>query len=373
MPANKGWKKVMSMNKKLNQHYGDYLQLESILNAQMPISRTLGEEKHDEMLFIIVHQAHELWFKQIHHEIDSIIDIFSKDQIGDNELLTLSRRLHRIHVIQKILLDQLTALNTLSPMEFLEFRDNLIPASGFQSLQFRLLEIKLGIKKKQLLHCLAKEEQQSIKVAESNTNLLTALCKWLERTPFLKTEDFTFWRAYRENVSQMLENDRQKILNTDLLQAEEQAIRLREIESMQQRFNTFFNRDAYQQLLNEQQRRMSFQASQAALFIFLYRDQPALQVPYQILSYLIQIDDNLTSWRSKHLLLVQRIIGAKMGTGGSSGAGYLSQGLKNQAFGDLTSLSTFMLPSSALPTLPSDLEKKLSFYYQSEGSHHEIA
>jgi tryptophan 2,3-dioxygenase len=345
-------------------NYSDYLQLDKILSAQKPISQVKGDEKHEEMLFIIVHQAHELWFKQILYELDSINALFSHDIINDTKMLTLVKRLQRINVIQRLLLEQLETLNTMTPMDFLEFRDLIIPASGFQSVQFRQLEIKLGVKrKKPQLHCLIKEQIDVLEKAGRENSLFFLVEKWLERTPFINNDEFVFWKEYKRAVLQAIEHDRQLVLTHKLGAKEEQAQRLAELKATEKRFQAFFDEKSYQQLIDNNERRMSFKASSAALFIFLYRMHPILQLPYQILSSLIQIDENLSTWRSKHILMVQRMIGTKIGTGGSSGVAYLQEGLKQQVFYDLTSLSTFMVSSSALPKLPATTKHLLGFSY----------
>ena len=119
------------------QYYQEYLNLKKILNSQHLISKDYGNPAHDEMLFIIIHQIYELWFKQILFELDSVIEIFSKDEIQESHIGTSVSRLDRIIEIQKILIDQIHVLETMTPMDFLDFRDFLIPASGFQSVQFR--------------------------------------------------------------------------------------------------------------------------------------------------------------------------------------------------------------------------------------------
>ncbi len=353
------------------EHYADYLQLDKILNAQELVSERVGDEKHEEMLFIIVHQAHELWFKQILYELDSINQIFSEKVINDTLLLVLEKRLNRIIVIQNLLLEQLNTLGTMTPMDFLEFRDMLVPASGFQSLQFRLLEIKLGIKRRyQKLSCLNADEVSAIKAAQSKASLFDLVETWLERMPFVKASGFTFEEAYKKSVMERLEYDRQ-LLNSELFDNdEEKRLRLLELDKTEKAFMAFFDEASYDALLKNGERRLSYQASQAALFIFLYRDHPILQIPYQILSTLIQIDENLTSWRAKHILMVQRMIGGKMGTGGSAGVAYLEKGLQENAFFDLTSLSTFMLPGSHIPLLPKDLIDSLGFRYGQSGEAH---
>src|SRR5256885_10670581 len=123
--------------------YSDYLRLESLLAQQVPESARIGAPAHDEMLFIIVHQAYELWFKLILHELDRIQDDFGPDVVEDDRLGRVVHGLERINEIVELLVHQLDVLETMTPLDFLDFRDLLTPASGFQSVQFRLIEIRL--------------------------------------------------------------------------------------------------------------------------------------------------------------------------------------------------------------------------------------
>jgi tryptophan 2,3-dioxygenase len=107
-----------------------------------------GQGAHDEHLFITIHQTYELWFKQMMFEIDDVIRIFKQDVIPESNIGIACRRLKRVTEIQRVLLDQLVVLETMTPLGFLEFRDYLFPASGFQSLQFRMIEKKLGLQER---------------------------------------------------------------------------------------------------------------------------------------------------------------------------------------------------------------------------------
>ena len=133
----------MSDKKLLN--YADYLKLDKILNSQDLKSAERGTPAHDEMLFIIIHQVYELWFKQVIHELDSVLDVFGQDSVDESDVSLAVSRLERIIEIQKVLIDQIRVLETMTAMDFLEFRDDLFPSSGFQSAQFRVLENKLGL------------------------------------------------------------------------------------------------------------------------------------------------------------------------------------------------------------------------------------
>src|SRR5690349_3925840 len=183
-------------------HYHDYLQLDQILNAQHPESLKFKTDAHDEMLFIIIHQAYELWFKQLHHEADSVVEIMRKPTLNDNspELQTIVHRLNRMAVILRVLVHQIDILETMTPMDFLDFRDMLRPASGFQSWQFKLLEAKLGLKfeywhgKEYYTAQLRQEHVDLIKKAEADQSFLQLVNDWLERMPFF--ENAELWKNF---------------------------------------------------------------------------------------------------------------------------------------------------------------------------------
>ncbi|WP_431217811.1 tryptophan 2,3-dioxygenase family protein [Puia sp. P3] len=127
-------------------HYSDYLQLDKILNAQEPEGERLGEPAHDEMLFIVIHQAYELWFHQSLYEVDSVIGIFGRPTLNDNspELQTIVHRLSRCATILKVLVHQIDIMETMTPMDFLDFRDKLRPASGFPERPVQAAGSKAG-------------------------------------------------------------------------------------------------------------------------------------------------------------------------------------------------------------------------------------
>src|ERR687898_583797 len=173
-------------------HYHDYLQLDKILDAQAPESNKHNASAHDEMLFIIIHQAYELWFKQLHHEADSVLQIMRKPSLNDNspELQTVVHRLGRMATILRVLIHQIDVLETMTPMDFLDFRDMLRPASGFQSWQFKIIEGYLGLKFHQrhaqdhYISQLMPEHVDMIRRAEAEKSLLDLVNEWLERIPF---------------------------------------------------------------------------------------------------------------------------------------------------------------------------------------------
>lgn len=350
-------------------HYSDYLKVSELTQLQKPRSAELGTEVHDETLFIVIHQVYELWFKQILFELDSALETFSKDKIDEREMLTVNHRLQRIIEIQKVLIAQVDVLDTMTPMDFLEFRDYLYPASGFQSLQFKLVENKLGLKdrltynNKNYKESLCPMDQAPATESEDSPSLFTLLEKWLERTPFLSVENFNFWDNYRKAAEYRMEQNRIKAEKYSQDETTKKR-HLDAVESMERTFKSIFDEKEYKKMQEEGHWRISHKALCAALFIYLYRDEPILQLPFNMLTHLQTIDENFTQWRYRHALMVHRMIGAKMGTGGSSGHKYLRDaGDKHKIFQDLNNLATFFLPKSDLPKLPQDLRDKLGFNY----------
>lgn len=335
-------------------HYHDYLQLDKILNAQSPESVKQNLPAHDEMLFIIIHQAYELWFKQLHHEIDSVLVILKKPALNDNspELQTVVHRLNRVVIILRVLVHQIDILETMTPMDFLDFRDMLRPASGFQSWQFKELEAKLGLKFQQrhgqeyYISKLRPAQIEIIKKAESERSLMELLNGWLERMPLAPTyqgdEKESFWTEYRNCYQNSLADvEKNNLGSFDKI---------------------FFGKNGSTPETKEESLFLSSQACRAALFIMLYRGYPLLQLPFQLLNALLEIDEQLSSWRYRHMNMVHRMIGTRIGTGGSSGKDYLKAAAdKHYIFKEIAQLNSFLIERRKLPSLSHELEKRLGF------------
>ena len=361
------------MNKKL-LNYSDYLKLEDILNSQKLKSAERGTPAHDEMLFIIIHQVYELWFKQIIHELDSVLVTFSKRSVLEPGVSLAVSRLNRIIEIQKILIDQVRVLETMTAMDFLEFRDDLFPSSGFQSAQFRLLENKLGLLRDDRINyggkdyktSILEKEKQDVEQSESESSLFQLLENWLERTPFLSFEGFDFWDQYSEAVRSMLGNEENVIRKNPNYSENEVEYHLKDHERAVSSFEAMIDPIGHEKLIDSGKKRLSHKATQAALLIFLYREEPILHSPFNFLSRLMDVDELFTTWRQRHALMVRRMIGGKIGTGGSSGHAYLkSTADRHKVFAELADLSTFFIPRSALPELPEHIKRNLGYHFQS--------
>lgn len=375
--------------------YGDYLMLDKLLSGQEPVTRTKftqhrQTEVHDEHLFIITHQTYELWFKQIIFELDSVRQLLNNEQVDEANMLKISSRLDRIKKIFGILVEQFSILETMTPLDFMDFRDYLAPASGFQSFQFRLIENKLGIKNENRFNYKTNQVSQpyldvfkdpkcidAIKKSESEPSLFELIESWLERTPGLEVDGFDFPSKYREAVNNMLQaeldiiNEYLKEIGTRLesgsLDKEDATKAENRLKAMAQDVEK--KRLLYEPILNQEEFsrsnlcRFSHRAMQGALMISLYRDEPRFNQPYQLLVTLMDIDSLLTKWRQNHAQMVLRMIGsATLGTGGSSGYHYLRATLQQRynVFLDLFNLSTYLIPKERIPELTPRMRKRLS-------------
>ena len=249
--------------------YGNYLQLDALLDLQK--ARSEGPE-HDEMLFIVIHQVYELWFKQLLHEFDRVMHLLRRD-----DSVRAQHTLKRILTILKVLVAQLDILETMTPLEFLSFRSRLEAASGFQSDQFRQIEFLLG-----------RKSQAAIDRFAPATRARAAL----ER----RRDEPTIWDAFLHYLAREGYAVPQSQLDRDLTAAIDPSPEV-------------------QQLL-----------------IDLYRRDPKNT---ELCERLVDLDEGIQEWRYRHVKMVERTIGAKPGTGGSAGAPYLQTTVGRPAFPDL--------------------------------------
>ncbi|KTG04090.1 hypothetical protein cypCar_00003544 [Cyprinus carpio] len=340
--------------------YGDYLQLDKIVTSQVLQSELKGNKIHDEHLFIVTHQAYELWFKQVLWELDSVREIFISGHVRDERnMLKVNTRIHRIVMIFRLLLDQFAVLETMTALDFYDFREYLSPASGFQSLQFRLLENKIGVPHNQRVPYNRRHyrdnfrdrESELLLHSEQEPTLLQLVEQWLERTPGLEEDGFNFWGKLETNIFEGFRREKEKIeQKTDSEMKEEmmaELIKQRDI------FLSLFDEKRHDHLVSTGQRRLSYKALQGALMIYFYREEPRFQVPFQLLTSLMDIDTLMTKWRYNHVCMVHRMIGSKDGTGGSSGYQYLRSTVSDRykVFVDLFNLATFLVPREWVPKL----------------------
>lgn len=270
-----GNEKSIHMDFSKDMSYGDYLQLDKILSAQKRLS-----DHHDEMLFIVIHQTSELWMKMILHELDAAIHC-----IWEKNLDPVFKMLSRVSRIQQQLIQSWDVLSTLTPSEYLEFRDKLGKSSGFQSYQNRLIEFAMGYK-----------SPRALAVFEHEPDIHAQLKKALE-SPGL----------YDASIFMLAERG---------LPIDSSAL----------------NRDWTQ----------DYQPNESVenAWLAVYRDVNQYWDLYELAEKLVDIENRQQQWRLNHMFTVERIIGNKMGTGGSSGVQYLKRVLDHRFFPELWSLRT---------------------------------
>src|SRR5688572_6747492 len=341
-------------------YYSEYIELDRILDSQHPKSFESPDKGNDEMLFIIIHQVYELWFKQILFELELVRHIFIQDGINDNsdDMSKVVHKLKRIGKILELINQQVSVLETMTALDFLEFRNVLLPASGFQSKQFRLIEAKLGLKREQRYKAayykhtrrgsLSEADLQEVNQAESESTLKELIIKWLERMPFFEE---VYWMDYKRGTESDFE-DRHKFW-VDYRIAYQNSLSENELGRLQEFDKVFFE---------EGRGEVPPAAMRAALFITIYRNLPIFQMPFELLNALSEIDELLSNWRYRHFMMVRRMIGLRVGTGGTSGAGYLEGTLsQHYAFREITEVATFLIERSKRPALPNALKEKVSF------------
>ncbi len=353
-------------------HYADYLALDKILESQQLESSKKGEMAHDEMLFIIIHQVYELWFKQILFEISSVKQLFV-DYVDDKDLGTINARLERVIKILNVLVNQISIIETMTPQAFLEFRDLLVPASGFQSLQFRLLETHLGLTWKERGQAeqkffnsrLKDDEKEILEKTLAEKSLRTLVDEWLYRMSTLSLGLSGFWKKFQKHLEENFERDKQSILTNKTLGEMEKGFELKNLEGTKESFEALFDNKKYQTLLDEGHVYFGRESMKAALFINLYQEYPLLHLPFKLMQNLVEIDKLITQWRYGHALMAKRMLGTKIGTGGSSGHEYLRKTAeKHTLFRDLIQISSFLLPKSQIPKLPEEAEKNLNYHFR---------
>jgi len=248
--------------------YGKYLKIDELLALQEP----RDDVEHDEMLFIVIHQVYELWFKVVLHEVD-----YGARLLGEGDTPRVQHTLKRVLTILKVLVSQLDVLETMTPTEFLTFRERLDSASGFQSDQFRALEFALGHK----LRASLERFPEGSRARDSLEKRWAAPTLWDAMLGYLAAQGYDLPEAQ---------------LNRDVTAPIESSEELQ------------------------------------AVFVQVYREDPHNA---ELCERLVDLDEGIQEWRYRHVKMVERTIGAKQGTGGSAGSGYLRTTLNRPLFPDL--------------------------------------
>jgi tryptophan 2,3-dioxygenase len=282
MASRKGRSRLPAGGSSKARSYAHYLKVPELLDLQRLLS---DPPEHDETLFIIIHQVYELWFKQILHELDAILDALAR-----NDVRLATRLFRRVIEIQRVLVTQISVLETMSPSDFLRFRDHLNPASGFQSYQFRELEFVAGLK-----------DPRYLAFYEAEPDLAAGLKARLD-APSLGDA----WEA--------------------LL-----------------RRHGFDYPEISSPSSGEERERLGMRRRETLLSI--YGDRDAHHDLHALAEVMIEFDENLSLWRWHHVRMVERMIGMKQGTGGSEGVAYLEGTLGKKCFPDLWELRSYLGPA----------------------------
>jgi tryptophan 2,3-dioxygenase len=259
--------------------YNKYLRVADLIGLQECLS---DPQHHDELLFITIHQAYELWFKQILHEIDAAIVLMNEDRLA-----AAARALRRVVEIEKLLVNQIHILETMAPISFLAFRDQLNPASGFQSMQFREIEFASGLKYQNLLNEFHEDDFARSRVQKRFD------------APSLGD---TFFAALRQRG--------------------------------------FDAPDGLDSVGDEERRKRYGKRTQAVLEILTHFEERNEE--FQLAEALLEHDEYFALWRSHHIKMVERMVGTKRGTGGSEGVGYLQTTLDKKFFPELWEARTHL-------------------------------
>jgi len=349
-------------------NYWDYIHVEELLALQSGIEGDEARLSDDEVLFITVHQVFELWFKLIVRELVGLRDLFKQETVAEQELSTAARKIKRIVVLFRRCADHFEVMETMTAREYLEFRDKLTPASGFQSAQMRQIEILMGIEEGdriplgtqasflEALRTLDGEESPALarvrRQLDDPPSLRVAIEDWLYRTPIggLAAGEEGADEALERFVTGYVEAQSSEIdLTCSLALAravsEGEAARLRERYADEKKAIREFLGGADDE---EGARRQRIRA--ACLFILSYRDLPLLAWPREVLDGLIELEQASSVFRQRHARMVERMIGRRTGTGGSSGVDYLDQtALRYRVFRDLWAARTHQIRHSVTP------------------------
>jgi len=208
------------------------------------------------------------------------------------------------------------------------------------------------------------DKQKELDAIYARGTLLDAVNSWLERTPFLKLDGFDFLASYTKSVKSMLDKQTSAINSSEYLSDKEKEMRTKMIGTTDTYFKAILNEETHNNLMAKGEKRLSYKATVAALFINLYREEPILQLPFQFITCLVDIDNQVTTWRYRHAQMVLRMIGKKVGTGGSSGHEYLNKTTQShQIYTDFHGISSLLIPRSDLPKLPNGIREQLNFHF----------
>ncbi len=351
--------------------YWDYLQLPQLLTLQDGFDQHESELLPDELHFILVHQTMELWFKLTLNEVRLARDHLAMPHVQEEHIPLVVHHLRRTNAIMELCTQQFKVVETLTPQDFLEFRDKLIPASGFQSFQMREIEVLLGLEDAQRemaefgdpLEAIRRLGAgspggdmaiQRIEQARTELNLRSALRRWLLRTPIQGSEEgspgdeaavISFIDEYLDCMKAQGTRVMKRLIEAGVVNPSD--ARAKADGGLEAARDFLHATDVDDPETRSQVRRVRA----AILFIESYRDLPLLAWPRLLIDAIVELEEQLVLFRTRHARMVERVIGRRTGTGGSSGVDYLDRTTRYRVFRELWAVRTVLLPRPALPKL----------------------
>ncbi|MCK5941337.1 MAG: tryptophan 2,3-dioxygenase [Planctomycetes bacterium] len=351
--------------------YWDYIRVEDLLSLQSGIDASEQDLGDDEVRFIVIHQIDELWFKLVLRELAAARDLFAKAHVPEDALAGAVQSLKRVTICFELAAQHFRLMETMRTQDYLTFRDKLNPASGFQSAQMREIEVLMGLddddripfgKEGSYLDALKSDdgspspahERVTRRIADTPT-LKHAVQQWLHRTPIqgsLPGQDgdervVAQWAEdYYRGHQQLHERALQHAVKAQALAAEDEA-RLRARYEGQLRGA---RRHLEAEDVDDARRAFVRRLRAAILFVDSNRQLPLLSWPGAIIDGLIECEQAMLAFRQRHARMVERVIGRRVGTGGSDGVAYLDQtALEYRVFTEIWAGRTLLLPPDLSP------------------------
>lgn len=354
--------------------YWDYLRVDDLLSLQGGVEKDESKTSSHEALFIVVHQIYELWFKLVIRELRQIRDELSPEFVPDQRMSVAVHSLRRVGVIFEIAAQHWRVMETLSTRDFLDFREKLMRASGFQSGQFREVETILGLDESARIGYGGKGSQDRAllepdgapsasrrrleALRASGPSILVVLERWLHRTPIRGSspggpdDAATVARFCDEYVAAMAADigDPEARAAIQLEDPEARKALADRYRAELARARDFLRAADLPEGTSDAERARRSRVRAAILFIESYRDLPLLAWPREILDSLVALEQSMLIFRQRHARMVEREIGSRPGTGGSEGVAYLdATALRYRVFKDLWAVRTILIRKGALP------------------------
>ncbi len=352
--------------------YWDYIKIEELLALQGGIEATDDGLSDDEVMFIVVHQIDELWFKLAIRGLVRVRDLFAQDKVQEQALASAVRGIRRCALLFEQVARHFALMETMTTRDYLGFRDKLTPASGFQSAQLREIEILMGLKIEEriplghdydylraLKYPDGRDSPASRRVEARLGDMPTlhaAMGEWLYRTPIQGSTpeqpgDEAVVEGFLENYltaqAGELEIARELAVAAAAGQADGARLEQRYKQEMVNARAFLMADDA-----SPEQRRRWCRIRAALLFIESYRELPLLAWPREVLDATVELEQAFVIFRQRHARMVERVVGRRTGTGGSAGVDYLDQtALKYRIFRDVWAVRTLLIQKTALPPL----------------------